>query len=122
VSDWVSRVEGGGESSRSSIKMLSWAFAAILRDARKKARFTMEQAAERVGYRKAAISNVENCHGEPSVELIFKLSELYDIPTSSLFRRAEDLAVLASAAGCKNPRSVRAFTALDFSNQNEQCP
>jgi len=58
------------------IKAKAFAIGEIIRDARRNAKMTQEELAEKTGTRKSFISRIENGHSDIQLSTLFKLIEL----------------------------------------------
>ncbi|MEP5614147.1 MAG: helix-turn-helix transcriptional regulator [Cyclobacteriaceae bacterium] len=67
---------GTTERTNFEIKAKAFAIGEIIRDARKEARMTQEQLAERTGTKKSFISRIENGHSDIQLSTLYKLLEI----------------------------------------------
>ncbi|HNP20022.1 MAG TPA: helix-turn-helix transcriptional regulator [Fulvivirga sp.] len=58
------------------IKAKAFAIGEIIRDARKSAKMTQEQLAERTGTKKSFISRIENGHSDIQLSTLYRLMEI----------------------------------------------
>ena len=67
---------GTEERTNFEIKAKAFAIGEIIRDARKEAKMTQEQLAEKTGTRKSFISRIENGHSDIQLSTLYRLIEL----------------------------------------------
>ncbi len=67
---------GTKERTEFEIKAKAFAIGEILREARKEARLTQEQLAEKTGTKKSFISRIENGHSDIQLSTLYRLVEI----------------------------------------------
>jgi len=67
---------GTEERTNFEIKAKAFAIGEIIRDARKEARMTQEQLANRTGTKKSFISRIENGHSDIQLSTLYRLMEI----------------------------------------------
>jgi len=67
---------GTKERVNFEIKAKAFAIGEIIRDARKEAKMTQEQLAERTGTKKSFISRIENGHSDIQLSTLYRLLEI----------------------------------------------
>ncbi len=67
---------GTEERANFEIKAKAFAIGEIIRDARKEAKMTQEQLAERTGTKKSFISRIENGHSDIQLSTLYRLMEI----------------------------------------------
>jgi len=67
---------GSRERTNFEIKAKAFAIGEIIRDARKEARMTQEQLANKTGTKKSFISRIENGHSDIQLSTLFRLVEI----------------------------------------------
>ncbi|MEX0812275.1 MAG: helix-turn-helix transcriptional regulator [Chitinophagales bacterium] len=67
---------GTVERDNFELKAKAFAIGEILRDARKEAKLTQEQLAEKTGTKKSFISRIENGHSDIQLSTLYRLVEL----------------------------------------------
>ncbi len=67
---------GTEERTSFEIKAKAFAIGEVIREARKEARMTQEQLAERTGTKKSFISRIENGHSDIQLSTLYKLLEI----------------------------------------------
>lgn len=67
---------GSEKRTMFEIKAKAFAIGEIIRDARKEAKMTQEQLAEKTGTRKSFISRIENGHSDIQLSTLYRLIEI----------------------------------------------
>lgn len=68
--------QGTPERTQFEIKAKAFAIGEIIREARKEAKLTQEQLADRTGTKKSFISRIENGHTDIQLSTLYKLLEI----------------------------------------------